>query len=243
MVLNKIEGNFFTNLLLELDVSLSAEQLIKFKVFMEELVSWNNKFNLTALTEEKDILIKHFYDSVLGLKAWQWNGQEAVLDLGTGAGFPGIPLKILLPSIELVLVDSLQKRVGFLQNLIEKLQLSKVDAIHGRAEELGQNHLYREKFDLVVSRAVAGLPVLAEYCLPFVKSGGCFLAYKGAEGKEESTMAEGAINELGGQIIKIESFILPEELSKRTIIIIQKLRPTPARYPRRAGIPAKKPLK
>ncbi len=243
MEFNKTDEKYFIDILLELGFSLSNEQVANFARFMRELLIWNSKFNLTAITDKKDILIKHFYDSALGLKAWHWTGRENVLDLGSGAGFPGIPLKILSPSIKLVLADSLQKRVGFLQHIIETLHLKQVEAIHGRAEELGQNKFFREKYDIVVSRAVARLSVLAEYCLPFVKQGGSFLAYKGAEGIEESMLAESAINELGGKLIKIESFVLPEELSKRTIVIIQKTKPTPSIYPRRPGIPAKKPLK
>lgn len=238
----KMEKEFLTHVLSAIEISLTEQQLAQFTKYREELLSWNNKFNLTAITEEKMIIIKHFYDSALGLKAWNWQGHEKVLDLGTGAGFPGIPLKIICPEIQVTLVDSLQKRVRFLQHIIATLPLTQTEALHGRAEELGQNKMYREKFDIVVSRAVASLPVLVEYCLPFVKTGGVFLAYKGPEGEEESRTGVKAIAALGGKVIRTESFLLPEELSKRMIIIIKKVKPTPAGYPRKPGMPAKKPL-
>lgn len=237
-----MDKEFLTRVFSAIDISLTEQQLAQFEMYMTELLSWNNKFNLTAITEEKMVIIKHFYDSALGLKAWNWTGEEKVLDLGTGAGFPGIPLKIICPEIQVTLVDSLQKRVGFLQYIIETLSLTQTEAVHGRAEELGQDKLCREKFDIVVSRAVAGLPVLVEYCLPFVKMGGVFLAYKGPEGEEESQAGAKAMAALGGKAVRTESFLLPEELSKRTIIIIKKVKRTPTGYPRKPGTPAKKPL-
>lgn len=237
-----MSNEFLYNLFGALDISLTAQQLSQFMKYKEELLNWNQKFNLTAITEEKEILIKHFYDSVLGLKMGKWTGQEKVLDLGTGAGFPGVPLQIVYPSFSMVLVDSLQKRVNFLEHLLEVLALEQIAAIHGRAEELGREQRFREKFDLVVSRAVARLPVLAEYCLPFVKIGGIFLAYKGSEGQKESEAAHSAINKLGGKLLKIESFVLPEKMGQRTIISIKKIRTTPTAYPRRPGLPSKDPL-
>ncbi|HHY06872.1 MAG TPA: 16S rRNA (guanine(527)-N(7))-methyltransferase RsmG [Clostridia bacterium] len=235
-------SDFLPNLLSELGLSLTTQQINQFIIFKEELLNWNKKINLTGLTEEKEIIIKHFYDSLLGLKSYEWNGQEKVLDLGTGAGFPGIPLKIIYPSLTMVLVDSLQKRVRFLEHLLKTLCWEEVQAIHGRAEELGQEKLYREKFDLVVSRAVARLPVLVEYCLPFVQVGGVFLAYKGTGGQKEGQEAAKAIEKLGGKIAKLESFLLPEQRGQRTIMVIKKVKPTPSAYPRRPGVPYKKPL-
>jgi 16S rRNA (guanine527-N7)-methyltransferase len=235
-------NEYLPNLFLELGISLTTQQTSQFAIYKDELLSWNKKINLTALTAEKEIMVKHFYDSVLGIKAHKWTGHEKVLDLGTGAGFPGIPLKIIYPSLAMVLVDSLQKRVSFLESLLRTLGLEEIKAIHGRAEELGRGKLYREKFDLVVSRAVARLPVLVEYCLPFVKVGGVFLAYKGTEGQKEGQEAAQAIKKLGGKLLKTESFVLPEEMGQRTIIAIKKVQPTPAMYPRRPGIPNKKPL-
>ncbi|MGI6587997.1 MAG: 16S rRNA (guanine(527)-N(7))-methyltransferase RsmG [Peptococcia bacterium] len=241
-VKRKMINEYLPNLFLELGLSLTTQQTSQFAIYKDELLSWNKKFNLTALIAEKEIMIKHFYDSVLGIKAYEWTGHEKVLDLGTGAGFPGIPLKIIYPSLAMVLVDSLQKRVGFLKYLLKTLGLEEIKAVHGRAEELGQAKLYREKFDLVVSRAVARLPVLVEYCLPFVKVGGTFLAYKGTEGQKEGQEASMAIKKLGGKLLKIESFVLPEQMGLRTIIVIQKVNSAPRTYPRRPGIPNKKPL-
>lgn len=237
-----MNNEFLQRLFFTLGIELTAVQLNQFAQYQEELLCWNKKVNLTALTTEKEIIIKHFYDSVLGVKAGEWTGQEKVLDLGTGAGFPGIPLKIICPSLTMVLVDSLQKRVDFLKHLLGVLALEDVEVRHGRAEELGREQRFREKFDLVVSRAVARLPVLAEYCLPFVKRGGVFLAYKGGEGAKESREAERAINKLGGKLTKIETFVLPEGMGSRTIITLKKVRPTPEAYPRRPGMPSKKPL-
>jgi len=225
-----------------LGIELTDQQLQQFAQYQKELLSWNEKFNLTALTEEKDIMIKHFYDSALGLKVGKWQGGERVLDLGAGAGFPGIPLQIVSPSLSVVLVDSLQKRVKFLQHLVNVLALDRTEAIHGRAEELGRQPGFRDKFDIVVSRAVARLAVLTEYCLPFVKPGGIFLAYKGLDGEKEGAEAASAIKKLGGKLLNIESFSLPEEMGARTIISIEKVKPTPVAYPRRPGIPVKSPL-
>lgn len=223
-------------------IALNEQEIDRFALFIAELLCWNKQFNLTAITEEEEIIIKHFLDSALGLKVREWKENEKVLDLGTGAGFPGIPLKILCPGIRLALVDSLQKRVGFLQHMIECLSLPNTEAVHGRAEELGRNKAYREKYQVVVSRAVANLAVLAEYCLPFVETGGCFLAYKGAETEAELAAAANALETLGGEISAVKEFVLPEEMGRRTIIIIKKIRPTPAAFPRKPGTPGKKPI-
>jgi 16S rRNA (guanine527-N7)-methyltransferase len=237
-----MDRTFFQEIFSPEFISLSDFQVNQFALYFKELLNWNQKFNLTAITEEKEIIIKHFYDSALGLKAWTWQGNETVLDLGTGAGFPGLPLKIIKPALEITLVDSLQKRVGFLREMIDLLGLKGAEAIHGRAEELGQNKSYREKYDLVVSRAVAGLAVLVEYCLPFVKPGGVMLAYKGAEGEQEIEAARKAVALLGGEIAEAKTFALPLERGKRTIILIKKVKQTPGAYPRKPGLPGKKPL-
>ncbi len=229
-------------LLEKIEIYPTVEQLEKFAVFQEELRAWNQKFNLTAIEEDEEIIIKHFYDSLLGMKINGWQSQKSLLDLGTGAGFPGIPLKIMNPELKVTLVDSLQKRIGFLEHIIKKIQLTETQAVHARAEELGQSKEYREKFDYVVSRAVAKLPVLTEYCLPFAKVGGKFIAYKGPEGQEEYKSAIRAVFELGGQLSEIKDFILPNQESKRLLIVINKTASTPGRFPRRPGIPAKKPL-
>lgn len=237
-----MKDNRLAQYLLELNLEISAEEGEKFDIYLKELTEWNSKINLTAIHEEEDIIIKHFYDSLLGMAVPGWTGQGKLLDMGTGAGFPGLPLRIINPDLEVILVDSLQKRVAFLQKLIERLGITKAAAIHGRAEELGQNSEHREVYDLVVSRAVARLPVLAEYCLPLVKRGGRFLAYKGPEGKTECQEAEKALTILGGTIRDIHSFNLPQERGERNIIEICKLKATPAQYPRRPGQPQKKPL-
>ncbi len=223
-------------------LTLNERQIEQFATFFAELLCWNKQFNLTAITEEKEVIIKHFYDSALGLRVWDWLGNEKVLDLGTGAGFPGIPLKLMCPEIQVTLVDSLQKRVGFLQHMVNLLSLSGTEAIHGRAEELGKDKVYRGKYNVVVSRAVANLAVLVEYCLPFVQTGGAFLAYKGVDGEEELSTAGKAIIALGGEVTGVKTFDLPEGLGKRTIITIKKTKPTPAAYPRKPGMPGKKPI-
>jgi 16S rRNA (guanine527-N7)-methyltransferase len=220
----------------------SEKQINQYIEYMNELISWNQKFNLTAITEEKSIVIKHFYDSLLGLKVCTWLDGEEILDMGTGAGFPGIPLKIIHPSIKLTLVDSVEKKVGFLQHIINTIKLEDTKAVHARAEDLGQNKDFRGNYDKVVSRALAKLPVLVEYCLPFVKLGGIFLAYKGPEVSSECLEGKKAICELGGEVVDIKKFILPEEMSERNIISIKKIKETPNKYPRKAGTPNKKPL-
>lgn len=225
-----------------LGFALSEQQFSQFAQYQAELLAWNTKVNLTALKEEKEIIIKHFYDSLLGLKVGAWSGQERVLDLGTGAGFPGIPLKLVSPALSLVLVDSLQKRVNFLQNLVGVLGLTEVAALHGRAEELGRDQHLRGKFDVVVSRAVAHLAVLAEYCLPFVKKGGVFLAYKGVDAQRECEEAGVALEKLGGKLLDIHRFSLPDAMGERSILRIKKVKATPITYPRRPGTPSKNPL-
>ncbi|MDK2822986.1 MAG: rRNA (guanine527-N7)-methyltransferase [Clostridia bacterium] len=223
--------------------NLNDEQINKLVLFASFLREWNNKMNLTSLEREEDIIYKHFIDSLFCLKVnLPWEGKK-IIDIGTGAGFPGIPLKIVLNnSIDLTLCDSLQKRITFLEFVLSKLNLEKVVCVHGRAEDLGKNNLYRENYDLVLARAVARLPVLLELCLPFVKIGGYFMALKGPEGLNELNESNLALNLLGGEVYKMDKFSLQDEKINRIIITIKKVKPTLDKYPRKAGIPSKKPL-
>ena len=211
-----------------------------FKKYMEILLEWNQKINLTAITEEDDILLKHFTDSLTILRYIENN--KKIVDIGTGAGFPGVPLSIIKKENEFYLVDSLNKRINFLSEVKTKLDLENVHNLHYRAEEFGKNINYREIFDIAVSRAVANLSTLAEYLLPLVNLGGKVICMKGSNVEEELNQAKFAINELGGKLIKIEELVLPRTDMKRTIIIIEKIKNTPLKYPRKAGLPAKQPL-
>lgn len=222
-----------------LNIEVSEEQTNKFYEYMKLLLDWNNKINLTAITDEKEIIIKHFIDSISINKYIK--EQKNVMDIGTGAGLPGIPLKILNPSVEFILVDSLNKRINFLEEVKEKLSLEKLENIHSRVEDLAQNKKYREKADVVVSRAVANLRVLAEYMLPFVQVNGACICMKGPNINEEIKEAEKAIDILGGKIEKIDNLILPEGI-ERNIVVIKKIKNTPPKYPRKAGMPNKQPL-
>lgn len=233
--------------------STRLQQLFKYK---DLLLEWNQKMNLTAIEEEKDVIVKHFIDSFSILpclrcgdtprssKGDSSKGEESplkLIDIGTGAGFPGIPVKIMNERLEVVLLDSLAKRVGFLDTVIKELGLEKIKAVHGRAEEYGVKQDYREKFDVAVARAVANLPVLLEYCLPFVKTGGIFIAMKGSS-TDEIESSNKALEILGGKIEEKKEFILPHSDIKRNIIIVKKYRQTPTKYPRKAGKPLKEPL-
>ena len=213
----------------------------QFEDYMRELLEWNEKINLTAITEEDDIILKHFVDS-LTISNYIEKGQS-VVDVGTGAGFPGIPLKIAREDVKVTLVDSLNKRIIFLKEVIQKLGLQKVETLHFRAEEFGQNKKYRESFDVATSRAVANLSTLVEYLLPLVKVGGICICMKGSEIEEELENSKKAIQVLGGKIEKVEEFTLPESDIKRNIVIIRKVKETPSRYPRKAGTPSKEPIK
>lgn len=223
-----------------LNISLSEEQLQQFTDYYELLVETNKVMNLTAITEFDEVIEKHFLDSLSLYKIYNLKQDITILDMGTGAGFPGIPLKIAFSEIEITLADSLNKRIRFLQEVVEKLGLKKITAIHARAEELARNQNYREQFDLVVSRAVANLSTLSEYCLPFAKEGGNFISYKAGEIEEEVNKAKKAISILGGKLEDVYKFDLYEQ--KRSFVIIEKQKKTPKAYPRKAGTPTKEPL-
>jgi 16S rRNA (guanine527-N7)-methyltransferase len=205
------------------------------------LLEENKKFNLTRITAAEEVMIKHFLDSLMLLVIFP-DVSGPLLDLGSGAGLPGIPLKLARPTLALTLLDALQKRVNFLQQLSTHLSLEQVSFLHGRAEDLGQESKLREKYPLVVSRAVAKMPVLLELALPFVALGGYFIAYKGPEGATELQEAENALQELGGSLHKLWHYDLPQQFGKRSLIVIKKEHVTPEKYPRRAGVPAKRPL-
>ena len=225
-----------------LDIHLSEKQEKQFYQYYELLVKWNKVMNLTAIVDYKEVQEKHFIDSLSLVKMINIKSVHTLIDVGTGAGFPGLPLKIVFPHLEVILLDSLQKRILFLNEVIHDLGLFQIEAKHGRAEDYAKDVKYRENFDLCVSRAVADLSVLSEYCIPFVKIGGKFISYKSDLIDEEVKHSENAIHILGGNIQKIEKFQLPESEIKRSFISISKERTTNKRYPRKAGIPLKKPL-
>lgn len=217
--------------------NVSAE---KFAVYMELLREWNEKINLTAITDEEGILVKHFFDSC-SISEFVDNNSK-IIDVGTGAGFPGLPLKIVNDTLNLTLVDSLNKRINFLNEVKDKLGLKNVETVHGRAEDIGIDNKYREKYDFAVSRAVAELRILVEYLLPLVKVGGKVIAMKGPNIDEEVENAKKAVKLLGGEIERIESFRLGNTDNERTVIIIKKIKNTELKYPRKPGIPRKNPL-
>lgn len=224
----------------KIDINLDNEICNKLYNYMNLLLEWNEKINLTAITDEKEIILKHFIDSFTINKFI--NSGDIMLDIGTGAGFPGLPIKIIRPEVDVFLMDSLNKRINFLNEVIELLQLKNIEAFHSRAEEMAKNNKFREKFDVVTSRAVAKLNILLEYMLPYTKIDGKCLCMKGPNIEEEIKEAEKALKILGGEIEKIEKIILPDSNIERNIIIIRKKSPTPLKYPRKAGMPTKEPL-
>lgn len=226
---------------LKKEFSLSDEQMNQFKEYYNLLIEWNNKINLTAITDYDDVMIKHYYDSLTVKDYIQDN--DKIIDIGTGAGFPGIPLKILKNNIKLTLADSLNKRVIFLNEIVQKIKLKNVEIIHGRAEEIGQDKNYREKYDVVISRAVANMSVLSEYLIPLTKLGGISIFMKGPNIKEEIENSKKAIQILGGEIVDIKNFKLYNTDIERNIIIIKKIKTTEKRFPRNSGVPSKSPLK
>lgn len=229
-----------TSNLKELNIELSEKQLNQFYDYMKLLIEWNKVMNLTAIIDPKEIIVKHFIDSLTVLGSV--NKSDNIIDVGTGAGFPGIPIKIAYPETNVILLDSLNKRVKFLNEVITKLGLTNIEAIHGRAEEYGRNKNYREKFDISIARAVAPLNVLLEYLIPFVKVNGKCVCMKGSNSLEEIENSANAIEILGGKLIETEEFLIPNTDMKRKIVEIRKVKQTEKRYPRKAGTPSKEPL-
>ncbi len=226
----------------KLGIVLSKRQQEQFEAYYDYLIAQNEVMNLTAITEYEEVLCKHFLDSLFLIHSVKDINGKRILDLGTGAGFPGIPLKIAFPDAEFVLMDSLNKRVSFLNRVIELLDLKKVTAVHARAEEAARKAEYREQFDYCVSRAVARLSTLSEFCIPFVKPGGLFISYKAGDCGEECREAKNAVTTLGGRFIKAEQAYLPDTEIARTFVLIKKEKKTPEKYPRGQGKPLKQPL-
>ena len=226
----------------ELQIELSDNQIQQFIRYYEMLVEKNKVMNLTAITEFDEVIEKHFLDSLSLIKVYDLKKEVSVMDMGTGAGFPGIPLKIAFPHLKITLLDSLNKRINFLNEVVETLGLENVETCHGRAEDFGHRKEYREQYDLCTSRAVANLSTLSEYCVPFVKIGGQFVSYKSGNVDNELRESEKAIRILGGEIGKVCSFVLPETDFARTLVPIKKIKSTGKKYPRKAGTPSKEPL-
>lgn len=235
------EFSMFEENLANYNIILNNLQKQQFIDYYELLIEKNKVMNLTAITEFREVVNKHFIDSLSLIKVFRPE-KEKVLDLGTGAGFPGIPLKIVYPDLDILLLDSLQKRLLFLDEVIQKLNLKKISTLHGRAEDYGKNNLYREQFDLCLSRAVAKLSSLSEYCLPFVKKDGYFIAYKSGNVKEEINDSSHAFKILGAKLDTLEEFLLPGTDIERSLVKIRKQCATPKNYPRNAGKPSKEPL-
>ncbi len=225
-----------------LGIELSERQIEQFNRYFKLLTEWNEKINLTAITEESEVWKKHFEDSVGIIRAMDVNSVTTIIDVGTGAGFPGIPIKILFPHIKLTLLDSLNKRINFLNLVIDELGLEDVNTIHGRAEDFGKNPEYRERYDVCVSRAVANLSTLSELCIPFVKPSGFFVSYKSEKADEELVSATKAIKVLGGGEVNVVDVILPDTDLCRKLIVIKKFCNTSKKYPRKAGTPGKDPI-
>lgn len=224
-------------------IELTEKQLNQFDLYFKMLVEWNEKINLTALTSEEDVYLKHFYDSISATFYHDFTKDVHICDVGAGAGFPSIPIKICFPHLKVSIVDSLNKRIGFLNNLADTLQLEGVTFYHSRAEDFGRDPSYRGNFDIVMARAVARMSVLSELCLPLSKKGGVFIAMKGAQASDELKESTSAIKKLGGKLKDVHTFTLPQEDSERSIIVIDKNGKTPNKYPRKAGTPNKSPIK
>lgn len=225
-----------------LGIRLTDVQKRQFDRYYELLIEWNRVMNLTGITEYDEVNLKHFTDSLTIVRIKDMENVSTLIDVGTGAGFPGIPIKIAFPYIKVTLLDSLNKRIKFLNQVVEELDLEDVVTLHGRAEDYAKKEEYREHFDLCASRAVANLSTLSEYCLPFIKKGGCFVSYKSADSDEEIQQSEKALDILGGKIEKVDKFVLPGSDMGRALVMIEKVKNTPRKYPRKAGVPSKEPL-
>jgi 16S rRNA (guanine527-N7)-methyltransferase len=237
MIIEQFEAN-----IREKGITLSEKQLNQFEMYFETLVEWNEKMNLTAITDKAEVYLKHFYDSITASFYFDFTKPFHLCDVGAGAGFPSIPLKIVFPHIEVTIVDSLNKRISFLNHLANELKLENVHFIHDRAETFGVNPAFRESFDVVTARAVARMSVLSELCLPLVKVGGHFIAMKAAHANDELANGKKAITTLGGRLEEMFTFTLPMEESERNILIIKKAKQTPKKYPRKPGTPGKTPI-
>lgn len=226
----------------ELGIDLNDKDIERFKRYKELLKEWNTKINITAITDDVEIDIKHFLDSLTPYITNMFNGNKKIIDIGTGGGFPGMPLKIVNEELNITLLDSLNKRINFLNEVISFLELEGIEAIHGRAEELGRTKEYREVYDICISRAVASLETLCEYCMPFVKVGGYFISMKGPDIEEELENSQNAIKTLGGKLIEKKIIKIPESDIEHSLLIIEKISKTPTKYPRGGGKPRKNPL-
>ncbi|WP_136607525.1 16S rRNA (guanine(527)-N(7))-methyltransferase RsmG [Paenibacillus dokdonensis] len=232
----------FTQRLLEKGIEISPSQLDQFETYFNELVLWNEKMNLTGITDREQVYTKHFFDSITLAFYVDIKSMKTMADIGSGAGFPGIPLKICFPHLQLTIIDSLNKRINFLKHIVQETGIEHVELLHGRAEDWAQKPGHRDNYDLVTARAVAKLAVLNEFCLPYVKVGGIFAAMKGSNPDVEVQEASHSLKELKGKLHRVENFVLPVEESERHIIIIDKTGPTPRKYPRKAGTALKTPL-
>lgn len=239
--LNQVEEQF-SDLLQQHQLQLTERQREQFQLYYQELIDWNTRMNLTGITDEAQVYIKHFYDSLSLAFYLDMNTIRSIADIGSGAGFPSIPLKIMFPGCKVTIVDSLNKRITFLKHLTDKLGLSDVSCVHGRAEDIARTAEHRDRYDLVTARAVARLNVLNEFCLPFVKVGGKFAAMKGSDPTDELKEGRYSMRELKAKLEEVHSFTLPVEESARHIVVLTKTAPTPAKYPRKAGLPLKQPL-
>ena len=226
-----------------MNIENSQELIEKFRIYMEGVLEWNEKVNLTTITDLDEFVIKHFIDSIICANYPEYVNAAKIIDVGTGAGFPGIPLSIISPEKEFILMDSLNKRLKIIDELCQRSDIKNVVTLHARAEELAKNKAHRERYDLCVSRAVANMSVLAEYCLPFIKVGGFLMAYKGPEAENEVKEAEHALSLLGGKAEEIRNGNLKEFGIEHKVVVIKKVKNTPSKFPRKAGTPAKEPLK
>lgn len=232
----------FQTMLAEKGITLSESQLQQYEKYYQTLVEWNEKMNLTAITDKDAVYLKHFFDSISAAFYFDFSKPFSICDVGAGAGFPSIPIKIAFPNIQITIVDSLNKRISFLENLAKELKLENVRFVHDRAETFGKNPQHREQYDVVMARAVARLSVLSELCLPLAKVGGTFIAMKSQNATEELQAAKKAITVLGGKLVSVQTFILPLEESERSLLFITKEKKTPKQYPRKPGTPNKTPI-